>query len=154
VATYYADSSVLIKRHIAEVGSGWVASLTDTSSGNRSITAQITQVEGMSALNRRRREGVLSIVQYTALGEDWIIVCTTIYQLVSLSPQAVKLCQRLLETHSLRAHDAVQLASALTSNDAFIAVGDAPLVFLSADKRLLDAARGEGFVVDDPNNHP
>ena len=34
MATYYADSSVLVKRHVAEVGTPWVQALTDPTAGH------------------------------------------------------------------------------------------------------------------------
>jgi uncharacterized protein len=154
VTIYYADSSVLIKRHITEVGSDWVIHLTDASSDNFIVTADITQVEGLSAFNRRVREGAVSNTHYAKIAEDWTIVCEEEYQLVSLSPEVITLSRRLLETYPLRAYDAVQLASARFSDQVFTAAGGSPLIFLSADKRLLDAARGEGLTVDDLNDHP
>lgn len=60
----------------------------------------------------------------------------------------------LLEAHPLRAYDAVQLASALESNDRLVAADLAPLVFVSADTRLLAVAMAEGLATDDPTAHP
>lgn len=154
MAAYYADSSVLIKRHIPEAGSEWVRTLTDTASTHLIVTASITQVEGVSAFNRRLRDLTLAPNDYSRMVEDWTTECSTRYKLIALSPQIVFLCRRLLETYPLRAYDAVQLATAGISNQGFVAAGEPPLIFLSADKRLLDAARGEGFAVDDPNQHP
>jgi hypothetical protein len=42
----------------------------------------------------------------------------------------------------------------MIANRTLVAARLAPLVFLSADKRLLDAAQLEGLSVDDPNLHP
>ena len=117
------------------------------------MTAQITQVEGLSALNRRLREGAFSLADYRVAANNWMLFCATTYNLIAMSPQTILVCQRLLETYSLRAYDAVQLATAVMTNQGFIATGRSALIFLSADKRLLDAARGEGFAVDDPNDH-
>jgi uncharacterized protein len=154
VATFYADSSVLIKRHILETGSDWVIRLTDASSGNLIFTASITQVEGLSAFNRRVREDALSDAHYPEVAENWMKTCAEVYQIVVFSPEVVTVSRRLLEAHPLRAYDAVQLASAIISNDTITAAGSPPLTYLAADKRLLDAARVEGFAVDNPNDHP
>ncbi len=154
MAFFYADSSVLVKRHVVEPGTGWVHALTDPAARNRVITAHITQVEVVSALNRRRREGTLNVAQYTAIADDFVALCTTEYQVVALSLAIVDRCRLLLEAHPLRAYDAVQLATALLSNQALIAAGHSPLTFLAADRQLRDAAAAEGLAVDDPNRYP
>ncbi len=55
MADYYADSSVLIKRHVREAGTDWFCALADASSGQVITTARISEVEVYSALNRRAR---------------------------------------------------------------------------------------------------
>ena len=51
---------------------------------------------------------------------------------------------RLLQTHSLRAADALQLASALVASQE----DPSRLPFMSFDNRLIRAAKREGFVVN------
>ena len=55
----------------------------------------------------------------------------------------------LVESYPLRAYDAVQLAGALT-----VRRGMPPPLFVAADTTLLAAARAEGFLVDNPLQHP
>jgi len=50
--TYYADSSALVKRHIAEAGSAWIDQEFDAARGNRIITTKLSVAEVLSALNR------------------------------------------------------------------------------------------------------
>jgi predicted nucleic acid-binding protein len=154
MSSFYADSSVLVKRHVVEPGTAWVQALTDPSARDRIITAQITQVEGLSALNRRQREGTLDTAQYATIADDFVTLCASEYELVALSPAIVDRCRLLLETYPLRAYDAVQLATALLSNEALIAAGYPPLTFLAADRRLREAAAAERLVIDDPNQYP
>ena len=153
MAVYYADSSVLVKRHVVESGTSWVQQLTEPAAGNRIITAHITQVEGISALSRRLREGTLALAQYTPIADDWVMLCVTQYQIVALTAAIVDASRRLLEAHPLRAYDAVQLATAVLSNQALVAAGHSPLTFLAADRRLLDTATAEGLAVDDPSQY-
>jgi hypothetical protein len=47
---YYADSSVLIKRHVQEIGTEWVQAITTPAAGNVIITARVSIVEVYSAL--------------------------------------------------------------------------------------------------------
>ena len=60
MADYYADSSVLVKRHVQETGAAWFRQLADPATGNVIITARISAIEVYSALSRRRREARLS----------------------------------------------------------------------------------------------
>jgi uncharacterized protein len=154
VPTYYADSSVLLKRHIHETGSVWVQELTDPVTGNSILTARVSMVEVFSALNRRVPEGNLAPADYTIVANDFVAVCATEYQLIELLPQIADRARRVLETYPLRAYDAIQLASALVANDTLQAQGLNPLTFLGADHRLLDAALAEGLTTVDPNTHP
>ncbi len=101
MAWLYADSSVLVKRHVVEVGTAWIQALTAPAAGNRIITAHISQVEVLSALNRRRREGTLSVAQYAAIVDDYVALATSEYQIVALSAAIVDRCRLLLETYPL-----------------------------------------------------
>ena len=56
---YFLDSSALIKRYITEQGTVWVRSITLPSAGHTIILAQVTQVEIISGVFRRRREGLM-----------------------------------------------------------------------------------------------
>lgn len=55
MTVYYCDASVLVKRHVNEVGSQWFRNLADAADALL-ITTQIGLVEISSALNRRLRE--------------------------------------------------------------------------------------------------
>lgn len=56
--------------------------------------------------------------------------------------------------HALRGYDAVQLATALETNDERIKEGLSTIILVSADKELNDAATVEGLLVEDPNDFP
>jgi hypothetical protein len=45
MADYYADSSVLVKRHVREAGTDWFMALADPATGNTIITAHLSVVE-------------------------------------------------------------------------------------------------------------
>ena len=152
--TFYADSSVLVKRHIAEPGSAWFRALADPSSGNTIVTAQISIVEVSSACNRRVREATLTRGGYARIRADFDALCRSEYRLVSTSLLVLQRARDLLEQHPLRAYDAVQLAAGLVANDALLRAGVPALTFLAADSRLLGAAAAEGLATDDPNVYP
>ena len=75
MADYYADSSVLVKRHIAEIGSAWVRALVDPALGNLITTMHISVVEVYSALNRRVREATLTPADYVRMVADFDALC-------------------------------------------------------------------------------
>ncbi|NTU63444.1 MAG: type II toxin-antitoxin system VapC family toxin [Chloroflexi bacterium] len=151
---YYADSSVLVKRHVREAGTDWFRAQADLASGQVITTARISEVEVYSAFNRRVRETVLTPAQYIEIAGDFALFCLNGYQFVEFTPALSRASRQLLERYPLRAYDAVQLASALSARAALVADGLAAPVFLSSDERLLDAARSEGLLADNPNLHP
>ncbi|HMV49858.1 MAG TPA: type II toxin-antitoxin system VapC family toxin [Blastocatellia bacterium] len=150
---YYADTSVLVKRHVPEVGSAWVRALFKPSAANTIITAQLRLTELYSALNRRVREQSITPLRYQRIASIIGFVWKAQYEVITLTDGLVNETRFLLERHPLRAYDAVQLASAMQARTAALAIGTAAPIFLSADKQLLSAAQAEGFVTDDPNLH-
>lgn len=153
MAIYYADSSALVKRHLPESGSAWFTALASPAAGNVIVTARISLVEGYSALNRRVRKAAITLTDYQRVIVDLNHMWSSEYQIVELTPEVVDDARLLLERHPLRAYDVVQLASALQARRTISATGAADPVFLSADDRLLVAARVEGFITNNPNHH-
>jgi predicted nucleic acid-binding protein len=153
MADFYADSSALVKRHVVELGTGWFQALAAPTAGNTMTTARISMAEVYSALNRRRREATLDDLGYGQIMADFDALCYSQYALIELTVPRVETAKLLLERHPLRTYDAVQLASALATRDAFVAAGLPAPTFLSADQRLLNAAAAEGMATDNPSIH-
>ncbi|HEV8160497.1 MAG TPA: type II toxin-antitoxin system VapC family toxin [Pyrinomonadaceae bacterium] len=151
--TCYADSSALVKRHISEAGSVWIEQQFDAANGNRIITAKLSVAEVLSAMNRRRREANITATEYAKFSGDFLSFVETDYEMVELSDAVLLEAQRLLETHPLRAGDAIQLASALLANTELQSANLPALTFLASDARLLTAANSESLQTDDPQNH-
>lgn len=151
---FYADSSVLVKRHLPERGSAWFRALTVPRSGNRIETARLSLVEVVSAFNRRVREGTLAATDYVAVRDDFLARCRRSYRLVPITNVLLGRTRSLLERHPLRSYDALHLASAIEVNAQLIGSQRGALTFLAADQRLLTAALAEGLQVDNPNNYP
>jgi len=59
----YVDTSALVKRYVAEVGSAWVRRLLAHPAQYVIYTSALSQVEVISALQRRVREGTLAEAQ-------------------------------------------------------------------------------------------
>ncbi len=151
---YFLDSSALLKRYVTEVGTNWIRSITGYVSGNIIFVAQVTQVEITSGAMRRKRDGTISA--QTAHATRLLVDrhCSREYKVVGLTTHIVQRAEDLIERHPLRAYDSIQLASAIEINGRLVTGGLSPVIFVSADLRLLMAALAEGLVTDDPNAHP
>ncbi len=151
---FYADSSVLVKRHVQEIGSVWFQNLVLPASNISIITAKLSIVEVFSAFNRRRREATISQFDYRDFAKDFTTISNNEYHLLELSDLIIFESNRLLETHPLRAGDAIQLATAIYARNMLQNSQLPAPIFLASDNKLLDAAIAEGFTTDNPNLHP
>jgi len=132
----YVDASALVKRYVREQGSTKVRRLISSAVP---ATSRLSEVEVASALERRAREGAFSVAErdraLAALEEDFAAILV-----VELTSDITARARTLLERHSLRAGDAIQLASCLYLRDQL--GEEVPL--LAFDARLTEAARREG----------
>jgi predicted nucleic acid-binding protein len=150
MSSYYLDTSALIKRYLAEVGSTWIKNLVDVASGHVIVVCDLTAVEVFSTLARRRREGSITAADTLVLQTRFLADFGQGYLSIALEDIVLSRARDLLNRYPLRSLDAVQLAGAIEASNI---LGE-QMTFISADKNLLSAAIGEGFRVDDPNNHP
>jgi len=150
---YFFDSSALVKRFAREQGSAFVLSLLRPSAKNRLYAARITEVEVCAALARRKKAKTINESQgkkgLRRLRHD----LPRRFTQVAISESVLVEASRLAETLALRGYDAVQLAAALAANNERVLNGLSPLIMVSADGELNDAARAQGFRVEDPNNY-
>lgn len=154
MATYFADSSGLVKRHVREIGSGWFSNIADAQTGNTIIISRLSIWEVFSAFNRRKRELSLSQIDYQKVAQDFEDFCQTQYQIIEITEEVTDESRELLEKYPLRASDAIQLGSAVLTNENLKQANFPELVFLVSDQKLLDAATGENLQNDNPQNHP
>ena len=151
---YYADSSVLVKRYVSEIGSVWFQTLVSPIENNSIITAKLSIVEVFSAFNRRRRETTISQIDYTDFAKDFSTISKNEYHLLDFTDSIIVEAQQLLETYPLRAGDSIQLSTAIYARNMLQNSQLSAPIFLASDNKLLDAAIAEGFTIDDPNLHP
>jgi predicted nucleic acid-binding protein len=118
--------------------------------GISSSSLQITPVEVMSGVMRRQRNGEIPAKAAHSARLVLDRHCQRDYIVTAIDIALIQRAEDLLERYPLRAYDAIQLASALESDDALPAD---PLTFVSADQRLLTAASAEGLAIEDPNLH-
>ncbi len=153
-AVYFVDSSGLVKRYVQENGTGWVRRLTRRSPSTVIYIARITAVEVTSAVARRRKSRTLTSAKASSILYRFRQHLAGRYTVIEITPALFNEAMRLANTHALRAYDAVQLAAALEINQREQDAGFAPVMLISADQALNDAAAVEGLLVEDPNLHP
>ena len=151
---YYGDSSVLVKRHVQEIGSIWFQNLVLSASNNIIVSAKLSIIEVFSAFNRRRREATISQIDYNNFAKDFSTISNNEYLLLDLNDTIIADSIRLLETYPLRAGDAIQLATAVYVRDLLQTSQLSAPIFLASDDKLLNAAIAEGFIIDNPLSHP
>jgi uncharacterized protein len=149
VATYFFDSSAIVKRYVQEQGTNWVSSITSDSKVNSIYLARITEVEIVSALARRLSSTPLGIVTNPAIIQ-FVYNFNSDYKIIELTPSLLEHATTLASSRRLRGYEAVQLASALALNKVLQEVGIDSLIFVSADSELNTVASIEGLKVENP----
>jgi predicted nucleic acid-binding protein len=134
----YLDTSALIKRFVAERGSGLVDALV--LNGPPVATAKIAYAEVHSGLARKRREGHLPETGYLSacrlLEAEW----RTCIQ-VELTDEVLRVARDVIRRRALRGFDAIHVASALELKKRL----NETMTFAASDRSLLRAARSEGL---------
>jgi len=148
VPSYYLDSSALLKRYRTEKGTETLDELFES---NRDIdlvtTSSFTVLEVISVITRLFRINTLSRRSYQRLLGD---LRQDVRQTIVLQPVADTVLAeavRLIMDHSLRAPDAVQLATALSVRNEN---QERSTFMLCSDVRLKRACEGSGLAVIDP----
>lgn len=154
MASYYLESSALVKRYVVETGTAWVRGLAAPASGNRLFIAQITGAEAVAAITLRARRDATSPSDAVAAIANFRRDFALGYYALPVTLAVIGRAMDLPEKHGLRGYDAVQLASALLLEAQAIRTGLGHLVFICADNNLNAAAAAEGLATDDPNAHP
>ncbi len=150
MSTYFVDTSALAKRYIAETGSSWVLSWVEPPANNVIVVSELAIVEMHSLFARRQREGKLSLTSIYSLRVDFLLHFENEYLSVPIEGSILKHAQHLITNYTLRTLDAIQLACALHAENIL----SVSMNFVSADNNLLTAATAEGFMTDNPLNHP
>lgn len=154
MATYFVDSSALVKRYISETGSTWVVNLFDPVLNNDILIAAITGVEIVAAITRRARGGSINATDATAACNQFKSDLQSEYQVVEIAENIINSAMALAETYGLRGYDAVQLAAGSEINALCLANSLPPAIFVSADDELNAGAASEGLIVENPKNYP
>jgi len=130
------DSSSFAKRYVQEIGSDELERfLGDASELAFSV---VLVPEMISALNRRLREHILTLIEYRALKRQLLndVSDATVLQ---ITPSIVSRSVKLLENNPLRAMDSLHVACALEWRTD---------LFITSDRRQFMAAKNAGLHVE------
>ena len=133
----FLDTSAFAKRYVAEPGSDKVMALCQKA--DSLVVSVICLLELISTLSRLVREKKLAKADYRKLKGDAIADLADV-DICHITPDVLVSVVALLESHPLRAMDALHVACALTVK---------PDIFVSADRRQLSAARKAGLKIVD-----
>jgi predicted nucleic acid-binding protein len=150
VSNFFVDTSALAKRYVIETGSSWVLSWIEPTAGNVILIAESTLVEMRSILARRVRGKALTLASAALLRNDFLLHAKNEYLIIYLDTNVITIAETMVDKYTLRTLDAIQLASAI---EAVNLTGES-ITFISGDTELLNAAKAEGFSVDNPNLYP
>jgi len=153
VATFYLDSSALVKRYAVEAGTDWVRALCEPSDRVIAV-ALIGIVEVAAAVAGKVRGKVIDRATADAILADLKADAATRYLLLDVNQYVADEAIELTGRYRLRGYDAIHLACALRLHRTLVDRQMSPLTLVTADNDLLDAAQAEGLQTENPNLHP
>lgn len=145
VEFYFFDTSAIVKRYFDEDGSASVNEIVARQPATRVVLSRITWVEILSALSRLQRDGTISADIFNRQVQILRQHFKLEYQIAEFDQTVSSLAGELVRRHPLRAYDAVQLASVLHLRNIYRSANAAKFIFVSADRRLINAALAEGL---------
>ncbi len=151
MATYFLDTSAIVKRYFAEQGHTWIRTLYDPTQAHQLHIAQAALVEVVATVCRKVREQHIPIAQRDELIDTFRQDIQDIYIIRLVNTATYIVAGDLCRLHTLRAYDAVQLACALNLRDETITNEVIAPIFVCADNGLVNVAMTEGFNVENPN---
>jgi predicted nucleic acid-binding protein len=132
----FFDTSAFVKRYIEEPGSEKVKEICREA--EHLVLSLICLPEMISTLNRLVREGKLSGDQYQKI-KDLILDDFEDVEVCDITTEVIRQTIACLENNPLRAMDALHLGCAFVVK---------PDIFVSSDRRQIEAAAREGLMVE------
>lgn len=134
----YVDTSTLLKRLLAEVGSNEADVIWDAA--DVLVSAVTVVVEARAALAAAQRGGRLSAEELSEAKAELVLLLEEV-TFVEITDALIAEAAEIAEAEALRGYDAVHLAAALAVEAS---------VFTSADSALCDAAQRRNLHVANP----
>jgi predicted nucleic acid-binding protein len=146
VSCYFLDATAFAKLFVQEAGTDAIIRLMEATEDNRKLISAATPLEVYAALKRRERVGNIAPADGEAARNILRVEAARMVQ-QPLNPAVLEASRQILDRHELRSAEALQLGSAVVAREMFQGT---EIVFVSADKQLLEAAKGEQFETLDP----
>lgn len=157
MATYFFDTSALVKRYVDEPGSSWVRQICDAAaeiedSQDSLIIGSITVVEIASALSILERRNAIRRRTAQHTYDRFFLHYENEYQVTDITRELIVDAGSLAFRYPLKANDALQLALVLYVKQ-LLPSDEIELIFVSGDDQLLRAAQQEGLATKNPFDH-
>ena len=152
----FLDSSAFFKLYRPELGSAWVNRFVTS---KQIVVSQLALIEAATMLGKHYRDGHYTKDEALGLYQQ-IIQDRRRYKVYPLGSNAqiqgvVSIIFDLPINVGVRALDGIHLSVAkIIQDEANLQRPSTPLIFVTADKNLVKAARAAGFVVENPNEYP
>jgi predicted nucleic acid-binding protein len=150
VSCYFLDSTAFVKLFVQEAGTDAIIRLMEATEDNRKLISAGTPLEVYAALRRRERLGGIAPEDGEAARNILRVEAARMVQ-QPLNPAVLEAARQVLDRHELRSAEALQLGAAVVAREMFQGMD---VIFVSADQRLLDAARHERFETLNPADQP
>jgi predicted nucleic acid-binding protein len=147
VSCYFLDSTAFVKLFVQEAGTEAIIRLMEATEDNRKLISAGTPLEVYAALKRRERSGGIAPADAEAARNILRVEAARMVQ-QPLNPAVLEAARQVLDRHELRSAEALQLGAAVVTREMFQGM---EIVFVSADQRLLDAAKQEHFQTLNPS---
>jgi len=147
VSCYFLDSTAFVKLFVQEAGTEAIIRLMEATEDNRKLISAGTPLEVYAALKRRERAGAIAPKDAEAARNILRVEAARMVQ-QPLNPAVLEAARQVLDRHELRSAEALQLGAAVVTREMFQGM---EIVFVSADQRLLDAAKEEHFQTMNPS---
>jgi uncharacterized protein len=154
VATYFLDTSAIVKRYFPEQGHTWIVTLCDPAQGHTLSISQAALVEVVATMCRKAREQRITISERNQLIDTFRQDLQETYSVRIVTTAMYTAAGDLCRSHPLRAYDAVQLACALDLGNEMLAHHMVGPIFVCADSNLLRVAATEGLNIENPQSYP
>lgn len=147
MATYFLDTSVLVKLYVEEVGSKEMIEIAGQPRARLAV-ASISRVEFRSALRRRQRSAEVDARTADAILARLDADLREAFHVQPIEATVLERALDVIDRHGVRAYDAVQLAACLTLRASF---PSERTVFSCSDAQLLRAAQAEDLETLNPS---
>lgn len=144
---YFLDTSALTKLYVREPGSDFMLGLANETRRGQFVLLSIASVELRSAVRRRERDGDIGREDAEQILESFSTHLESQFLRQPLTETLLDSANDLIDRHTLRAYDAVQLAGCLALRSSS---SEGDLTFLCADRALCRAAVSEEISVINP----